>query len=173
MLIYVLCYSTAYYIRGRGRRGRPRRGPRGASPPGARSTHFSQDSIPFISIFQYRKECRILEHFSQYSNILPISFRPFGGMNIVAIFYPFSQFCEITISLLSLQKQPNAAPNLFQRGVEYGNYDEDRNEQQLKHVYMYIYIYIYIHLYIYTTIQYVLICSGSYIQQAPLGRARA
>ena len=41
---------------------------------------------------------------------------------IVAIFYPFSQFCEMNISLLSLQKQPNAAPNLFQRGVEYGKY---------------------------------------------------
>ena len=41
---------------------------------------------------------------------------------IVAIFYPFSQFCEIDISLLSLQKQPNTAPNLFQRGVEYGKY---------------------------------------------------
>ena len=41
---------------------------------------------------------------------------------IVAIFYPFSQFCEITISLLSLQTQPNTAPNLFQRGVEYGKY---------------------------------------------------
>ena len=40
--------------------------------------------------------------------------------NIVAIFYPFSQFCEINISLLSLQKQPNTAPNLFQRGEEYG-----------------------------------------------------
>ena len=39
---------------------------------------------------------------------------------IVAIFYPFSQFCEIDTSLLSLQKQPNTAPNLFQRGVEYG-----------------------------------------------------
>ena len=39
---------------------------------------------------------------------------------IVAIFYPFSQFCEISSSLLSLQKQPNTAPNLFQRGVEYG-----------------------------------------------------
>ena len=41
---------------------------------------------------------------------------------IVAIFYPFSQFCEIDISLLSLQKQPNTAPNLFQRGGEYGKY---------------------------------------------------
>ena len=42
---------------------------------------------------------------------------------IVAIFYPFSQFCEINISLLSLQTQPNTAPNLFQRGVEYGKYE--------------------------------------------------
>ena len=41
---------------------------------------------------------------------------------IVAIFYPFSQFCEMNISLLSLQTQPNTAPNLFQRGVEYGKY---------------------------------------------------
>ena len=43
---------------------------------------------------------------------------------IVAIFYPFSQFCEIDSSLLSLRKQPNTAPNLFQRGVEYGKYDD-------------------------------------------------
>ena len=43
--------------------------------------------------------------------------------SIVAIFYPSSQFCEINISLLSLQKQPNTAPNVFQRGVEYGKYD--------------------------------------------------
>ena len=43
--------------------------------------------------------------------------------DIVAIFYPFSQFCEINISLLSLQTQPNTAPNLFQRGVEYGKYE--------------------------------------------------
>ena len=42
---------------------------------------------------------------------------------IVAIFYPFSQFCGIGVSLLSLQKQPNTAPNLFQRGVEYGKYE--------------------------------------------------
>ena len=47
---------------------------------------------------------------------------PSGCPVIVAIFYPFSQFCEIDISLLSLQKQPNTAPNLFQRGVEYGKY---------------------------------------------------
>ena len=44
------------------------------------------------------------------------------GQDIVAIFYPFSQFCEINISLLSLQTQPNTAPNLFQRGAEYGKY---------------------------------------------------
>ena len=43
-------------------------------------------------------------------------------MYIVAIFYPFSQFCETDSSLLSLQTQPNTAPNLFQRGVEYGKY---------------------------------------------------
>ena len=41
---------------------------------------------------------------------------------IVAIFYPFSQFCEINITLLSLKTQPNTAPNLFQRGVENGKY---------------------------------------------------
>ena len=38
----------------------------------------------------------------------------------VAIFYPFSQFCEIGIFPPSPNKQPNTAPNLFQRGVEYG-----------------------------------------------------
>ena len=52
---------------------------------------------------------------------------------IVAILYPFSQFCEINMSLLSLQTQQNTAPNLFQRGVEYGKYD----------IYVYIYIYTY------------------------------
>ena len=41
---------------------------------------------------------------------------------IVAICYPFSQFCEIKVSLLSLQTQPNTAPILFQKGVEYGKY---------------------------------------------------
>ena len=46
---------------------------------------------------------------------------------IVAIFYPFSQFCEIIISLLSLQTQPNTAPNLFQRGAEYGKYVPESN----------------------------------------------
>ena len=60
--------------------------------------------------------------------------------DILAIFYPFypfSQFCEkkrihiyiyiyiyiyIVFPLLSLQTQPKTAPNLFQRGVEYGKY---------------------------------------------------
>ena len=46
----------------------------------------------------------------------------FQSYCIVAIFHPFSQFCEIHISLLNLQTQPNTAPNLFQRGVEYGKY---------------------------------------------------
>ena len=41
---------------------------------------------------------------------------------IVAIFYPFSQFCEIGISSLSLQKEQKTDPSLFQRGVEYGKY---------------------------------------------------
>ena len=55
---------------------------------------------------------------------------------IVAIFCPFSQFCEINVSLLSLQTQPNTAPNLFQRGVEYGKYDYDYD-------YCYDYHYVY------------------------------
>ena len=46
---------------------------------------------------------------------------------MVAIFYPFSQFCEIIISLLSLQTQGKTAANLFQRGVEYGKYVGHRN----------------------------------------------
>ena len=44
---------------------------------------------------------------------------------MVAIIYPFCQFCEINISLLSLQTQPDTAPNLFQRGVEYGKYGSE------------------------------------------------
>ena len=52
------------------------------------------------------------------------SLETFGlGSSIVAMFYPFSQFCEINVSLLSTQEEPNAAPNLFQRGVEYGKYE--------------------------------------------------
>ena len=48
---------------------------------------------------------------------------PTSGFHIiVAIFYPFSQFCEIDVSIPSLQNQPKTAPNLFQRGVEYGEY---------------------------------------------------
>ena len=42
---------------------------------------------------------------------------------ILAIFCPFSPFCEIDVSLPSLQKQHDTAPNIFQRGVEYGEYD--------------------------------------------------
>ena len=56
-----------------------------------------------------------------------------GAHFIVAIFYPFSQFCEILIFLLSLQKQPNSAPNLFQRRVEYGKYALLRCEGGLEH----------------------------------------
>ena len=48
--------------------------------------------------------------------------RALANYFMLAIFYPFSQFCEVNISLLSLQTQPNTAPNLFQRGVEYGKY---------------------------------------------------
>ena len=44
---------------------------------------------------------------------------------IVAIFYPFRQFSEINISLLSLHTQPNTAPNLFKRGVEYGKHENE------------------------------------------------
>ena len=46
------------------------------------------------------------------------------NLSIVAIFYPFSQFFEIDSCLLSLQKQQSTAPNLFQRGVEYGKYEK-------------------------------------------------
>ena len=56
------------------------------------------------------------------AKVLPTKIIPAKIM--VAIFYPFSLFCEITISLLSLQTQPNTAPNLFQRGVEYGKYED-------------------------------------------------
>ena len=57
---------------------------------------------------------------------LEITFRRKArALSIVAIFCHFSQFCEIDMSLLSLQKQPNTTPNLFQRGVEYGKYAEE------------------------------------------------
>ena len=72
---------------------------------------------------------------------------------VVAIFYPFSQICEIKISLLSLQKQPNTAPNLFQRGVEYGKYVRGHFGLTLRapvrNICIYIYIYIYICMYVY------------------------
>ena len=46
-----------------------------------------------------------------------------ASTRILAIFYSFSRFREINVSLLSLQNQPKTTPNLFQRGVEYGEYD--------------------------------------------------
>ena len=55
-------------------------------------------------------------------------------MYIVSILYPFSQFCEIDIPLLSLQKQPNTASNLFQRGVEYGKYVWRPGVAQIKYL---------------------------------------
>ena len=76
---------------------------------------------------------------------------------MVAIFCPIGLFCEINTSLLSLQKQPNTAPNLFQRGVEYGKYvllggvcwwsGRSRPAARQTHIYIYIYIYIYTHMY--------------------------
>ena len=55
--------------------------------------------------------------------VLKVGGRPVTRpQDIVAIFYPFSQFCGINTSLLSLQKQPNTAQNIFQRRVEYGKY---------------------------------------------------
>ena len=81
---------------------------------------------------------------------------------IVAIFYPFSQFCALNISLLSLRTQPNTAPNLFQRGVEYSKYGSPyklpprRTPPRVRlcgsPIYIYIYIYMYIYIYIYTHI---------------------
>ena len=56
-------------------------------------------------------------------SVFPITLHYILLHYIVAIFYPFSQFCEIDSSLPSLQTQPKTAPNLFQRGVEDGNYD--------------------------------------------------
>ena len=39
-----------------------------------------------------------------------------GRLGIVAIFYPFSQFCEIDISLPSLQKQPKHSRKSISEG---------------------------------------------------------
>ena len=90
-----------------------------------------------------------------------------NAATIVAIFYPFRQFREIHISLLSLQTQPNTAPNLFQRRVEYGKYGDQATPfarrmappgttarlhawvQVLTCAYVYVYIYIYICMCIY------------------------
>ena len=49
---------------------------------------------------------------------------------ILAIFCPFSQFCEINISLPEPAKQPNTAPNLFQRGVEYSKYEINKRARR-------------------------------------------
>ena len=43
-----------------------------------------------------------------------------GGEVMVAIFYSFGLFCEVASSLLSLQKPPRTALNLFQTEVKYG-----------------------------------------------------
>ena len=85
-----------------------------------------------------------------------------NAFNIVAIFYPFSQFCEIDSSLLSLQKQPNTAPNIFQTGVEYGKKVQmlsnsgagglvtiPLTRRAAYHIYIYIYIHTYLCMYIY------------------------
>ena len=50
------------------------------------------------------------------NNIIIIINNNNNNNNIVAIFYPFSQFCEIDISLLNLQTQPNTAPQIYFRG---------------------------------------------------------
>ena len=95
--------------------------------------------------------------------------------HILAIFYPFSQFCEIGVSLLSLQNQPKTAPNLFQRGVEYGKYVLGSSR---------IYIYIYIErererdLFVYAIYMELLICEygttrGSACPPAPRGSRAA
>ena len=88
----------------------------------------------------------------------------FISQTVVAIFYPFSQFSEKDIFLLSLQKQPNTAPNLFQKGgriwqvclcnvfaisllsrlsVAALRWKSARSLQALRRMYIYIYIYIY------------------------------
>ena len=92
---------------------------------------------------------------------------------ILAIFYPFSQFCEIIIFLLSLQKQPKASPNLFQRGVEYGKYVVSINNtwawvwvwslvltHDCRTLRRQVYIYISLSLYIYI---YICVCMCVYI----------
>ena len=59
---------------------------------------------------------------SQHPRILLRRRFALAWLHMVAIFCPFGLFCEINISLPSLQTQRNTAPNLFQRGVEYGKY---------------------------------------------------
>ena len=84
-------------------------------------------------------------------------------INIVAIFYPSIQFCKINISLLSLQKQPKTAPNLFQRGVEYGKYVPQvlvgiqSGPLPGRNIYIYIYIYL---CTVYTRLNYYCVIIG-------------
>ena len=54
-------------------------------------------------------------------------YRYIDKSNLVATFYPFSQFCEIGICPPSLEKQPKTARNLFQRRVKYGKWDRGGN----------------------------------------------
>ena len=65
---------------------------------------------------------RILLHTNFIAYMLLYIMKYYYMLFIGAIFYPFSQFCEIDICLPSLEKQPKRAPNLFQRGVEYGKW---------------------------------------------------
>ena len=57
-------------------------------------------------------------------------------ITVFAIFNPFCQLCEVDLSLPSLQIQPNAAPNLFQRGLDQaivqGNYIKLRQGNYIK-----------------------------------------
>ena len=68
----------------------------------------------------------VILHDNRHSEI-PLKRKHSEIKSIVAIFCPFSKFCEIDISLLNLQTQPKTAPNLFQREVEYGKYGESSN----------------------------------------------
>ena len=71
----------------------------------------------YLSLYIY-----IYIYACMYSRVAALACRSTGsagnipaGNIIVAIFYPFSQFCEIDISLLSLQSHPKQ-PNIYFRG---------------------------------------------------------
>ena len=74
----------------------------------------------YIYIYIYTYDATFAElqqHGSRHFLVrCPVMSSNHNAVFILAIFYPFSQFCEINIYLLSLQQQPNTAPNLFQRG---------------------------------------------------------